>query len=475
MSSILDIATAKEKCQKFTPPNFVNTALDMADYIDGVVGKKILENSFGSGNFLIQIVKRYIRDGFAQRLSSEEISEKMSSDIMGVELDVDLFNRTIKELNSVIEEESLPPVKWSLFNADFLVHSFECLFDFIIGNPPYLSYKDLDLDNRKYIRDTFTTCKVGKFDYCYAFIEKSIGLLSPSGCLVQLVPGNIYKNVYANTLRTMMLEHISAIWEYPQKKVFEETLTSSSLFKYDNANNSEFVEYKNITENMTVKIPRHNLNGKWVFSLEEEELPQESVKRFGDYYRASAAVATLLNEAFVIDDKTAETLETQVVRPATSPKSIRNGKSEFIIFPYYYRDGKLFHYESDEFEKEYPCTTRHLNGYKENLNTRKKDKSAKWFEYGRSQALAHLNQRKMLLSTVITSKVELNILDPNTVPYSGIYIVALDNNHTLEYAKNLLESERFMRYIRGLGVNVSGKSKRITCEDINNYCFVEEG
>ena len=50
MKSILDIENNKEKCQKFTPLNIVENMLDIAGYTTDLVGKKVLENSFGSGN-----------------------------------------------------------------------------------------------------------------------------------------------------------------------------------------------------------------------------------------------------------------------------------------------------------------------------------------------------------------------------------------------------------------------------------------
>ena len=102
------------------------------------------------------------------------------------------------------------------------------------------------------------------------------------------------------------------------------------------------------------------------------------------------------------------------------------------------------------------------------------DPKAKWFEYGRSQALAHLYQNKLLLSTVVTNKVEIYELDDETIPYSGIYITVKDKNYDLNDALHLLMSEEFMEYVVSLGISVSGKSKRITCKDINNYEFMEE-
>jgi len=475
MSSVLDSTYAKGKCQKFTSPDFVETALDMALYKDMVVGKRVLEHSFGSGNFLKGIVLRYIKSGQSQGLSPDEISKKMSDDIVGIELDPFLFNRAIEELNHLTSEYGLPAVRWSLFNDDFLTCEFIHDFDFIIGNPPYLSYRDIGEENRKQIRQSFSSCKSGKFDYCYAFIEKSIGLLSTTGRLVQLVPSNIYKNVFAKDLRAMMLKHMSVIWEYPQKKIFGETLTSSSIFMYDNSDISDYFEYKNVTEEESFQVKRGDLSEKWVFHHEKCENHEAKKVKFGDHYNASIAVATLLNEAFiVVDQETVSRIEPRVIRPAASPSSLHRKKKEYIIFPYYYNEDTLYRYPYDEFEKEYPQAAKHLNRFRQKLDSRDHDKNAKWFEYGRSQALMHLNREKLLLSTVITSKVEVYYLDSDTIPYSGIYITAKDELYPLKHAKELLESEQFMTYVQGLGISISGKSKRITCKDINNFYYTEE-
>ena len=108
------------------------------------------------------------------------------------------------------------------------------------------------------------------------------------------------------------------------------------------------------------------------------------------------------------------------------------------------------------------------------MEERDADKTAHWFEYGRSQALAHLNQEKLLLSTVVTNKVEVYSLDNKTVPYSGIYVTVTDKQYSLEDARMILQSNQFLQYVQGLGISISGKSKRITCKDINNFTFVKE-
>ena len=181
MNSIIANEHNKKKCQKFTPINEVNDMLDLAGYTHGLLGKKVLEYSFGSGNIIKQIVKRYIVDALSRNVDVNSISAGLTADIYGVELDRQLCNQCICELNRIVNDYALPNVNWSFVCADALQWTAELKFDFIIGNPPYISYHDIDEANRNYIRQNFSTCKKGKFDYCYAFLEKGADLLAPDG------------------------------------------------------------------------------------------------------------------------------------------------------------------------------------------------------------------------------------------------------------------------------------------------------
>lgn len=472
MSSIFDNEKNKDKCQKFTPPEMVEIMLNLAGYTTNLIGHRILENSFGSGNILIAIVKRYIKSGRDLGLDSQMISNGLSTDIYGIELDEKLFLNCIEELDIIVEESGLPPVVWNLFNVDALTWRSEVFFDLVIGNPPYITYKEIDSDNKSRIKSNFSTCAIGKFDYCYAFIEAGVKLLNTNGKLVQLVPSNIYKNVFAEELRKLLQAHISLILDYPSQNIFKTALTSTSVFLYDKAYYEDFVLYKNMTDNYELQIPRISLVGKWMFGnilAEGEELV-----RFGDLFNASIVIATLLNEAYILKSEQIEDYEIEetIIRPTASPRSMRYKRKEFIIFPYQYVDNQLIRMEINMFQSNYPMTVQYLQSHIEKLNARKKDESTAWFEYGRSQALAHLNQEKLLMSTVVTNNVELYRLDVETIPYSGIYITVKDNNCTLDEAERILRSIEFLNYIKQVGISVSGKSIRITCKDINNFEFV---
>ena len=172
-------------------------------------------------------------------------------------------------------------------------------------------------------------------------------------------------------------------------------------------------------------IYKRTLSGKWTFDC--PVMKGKGKKRFGDCFKVSAPVATLLNEAFLIQDfqecgkwieKNGYLLEKNGLHPSASPKSKQSNTDTYIIFPYYYDQGGYHRYSEEEFSEKFPGIKSYLQQFKWKLLKRDVDEKCQWFEYGRSQALAHINQEKLLLSTLITGKVKYYRLDSETVPHS---------------------------------------------------------
>ena len=99
----------KKKCQKFTPLNKVDDMLDLAGYSRDLFGKKVLEYSFGSGNIIKQIVKRYVEDALTQNIDVNNISSGLSADIYGIELDPQLYDQCISDLNEIVRSYGISP------------------------------------------------------------------------------------------------------------------------------------------------------------------------------------------------------------------------------------------------------------------------------------------------------------------------------------------------------------------------------
>ena len=475
-------------CQVFTPPEIVKELLDWCDYKKNLYGKKIMENSCGDGHVLQEVVKRYIQDCLKNKFSKNKIRDGLNNDIYAIEFDLEQYNKCKNNLNVILNQYNIENISWdNIINNDTLRSKDIQKFDFVVGNPPYIKYKSLSIKDRKYIRKNYETCKKGKFDYCYAFIEKSINSLKNNGKMAYLIPSSIFKNVFAKDLRDYIKPHIVKIYDYTIMQLFgkdtndqgTDRLVSSIIMVIEKDSNKESIEYFDINKKEVINIDKTLLEEKWVFK--NRNVDNKNKKRFGDYFLASNTIATLYNDAYIIKEYDEDKdyiyptkggkIEKKILKDTISPKTFDKCKAEKIIFPYLYnKKNELIRYNTDEFENNFKGTCEYLRKFKKELENRKSDKNAKWFEYGRSQALKNNNKKKLLISTVITNEVKTKILPKNNIPYSGIYIIPIKNK-TLKEADKILKSKEFFDYIEGKGINASGKSLRITSKDINVYMF----
>ena len=111
-------------------------------------------------------------------------------------------------MDEVLKKNNINKVEWKVYNFDYLRWNEAIQFQFIIGNPPYITYSELKKDEQKYVKETFETCVKGKFDYCYAFIEKGIKSLAQDGKMAYLIPSSIFKTVFGFNLRNYMKPYI---------------------------------------------------------------------------------------------------------------------------------------------------------------------------------------------------------------------------------------------------------------------------
>lgn len=469
-----------KKCQVFTPENYVRELLDSVGYVHNLYGKRILENSCGDGNILVAIVQRYIDDCRANGLPRTKIKNGLEKDIYGIELDKEQYGKCIINLNEVLKRNDIGNVEWKIVNEDYLKWNAATQFQYIVGNPPYITYSELKEEEQIFVKNNFVTCVKGKFDYCYAFIEKSIKLLANDGKMSYLIPSSIYKTVFGYNLRAFMSPYIAKIKDYTQIKIFDKALVKSSIMVLDKQRRQEVLHYMNMSMGKEIEIPIEQLEEKWFFT-EENEAGQH---RFGDYFKVSHVVATLLNKAYVLPDGAYtevdngficgnHNIEREVVRNTETPRTLRYNKHEKIIFPYTYDENGLVRFADGKFEQLYPEAAAYLNEFREDLDKRQSDNNAKWYEYGRSQALSGLNTPKLLISTVMTNDVDVYELEEECIPYAGMYIVEKEDNneYTLTDAIRILRSNEFKKYVFKVGIPISGKSVRITSKDVENYLF----
>ena len=267
-------------------------------------------------------------------LSAKDISLGLSRDILGVDLDPGCCETCLLRLDELAQSEGICGVNWRILNIDALRMSFnEEVFDFVIGNPPYIYYRDMDVRTREFLKNGYEVCSEGMFDCYYAFFEQGVNALASGGKLCYLVPNNLFKNVFARKLRTKILPMLTMISDYKTKKLFN-ALTSSAVIVLEKGSTGDSFLYTDMDEGEECRIYKSSLSeaAKWVLPpINASEL--DTSITFGDKFHASSSVATLCNRAFLIDAAKAEfddeyviitgkgRIEKSIVREAVSPKS----------------------------------------------------------------------------------------------------------------------------------------------------------
>jgi hypothetical protein len=463
-----------------TPSFCVNKLLDMAYYRvgDDILGKKFLENSCGEGNIACAAVKRYIIKATAQKIDKISIRRMLERDFVFFEIDESVAGKCLGKLNALSSSYGVENVHWAFNVDDFLDSPINQTFDFIIGNPPYISYFDMPVWQREKYKKDFKTCAKGKFDICYAFLEKSVSLLSENGIVSYLIPNSLFKNSSGAEIRAICNPKLVSVAINFPKVIFKKVTISSSIIILSNS----------IFQKDTIDIfddghgkkafPKAMIQGKWSFL--NNGSPKRKQTRFGDFFDVFISPVTQLNSAYVFEDNRKNEsdpliipsisveIENGIIRPAASPCSEKKKQKKAIIYPY---DQNGSPYSEDFLKINFPKAFSYLLSKKTDLEGRDKDDRAKWFEFGRNQGLKKINCRKLLVSTIITKKVHVFELNKLIVPFSGVVITASKKDFPLWKARAILSSKRFFRYVQSVGIESNGRSRRISSRDISDFRF----
>lgn len=463
---IKPINMQRKKYQVFTPESVVEKMLDFLGYNgELIINKKIIDISCGDGAFLVSAAERLIAECKNKNLATKEIMEKCSQNICGIEIETEYYKKCIKRLNEVIKKHFKKLcIKWkNVNNGDGLLHS-EGNYDFVVGNPPYISYKDISSEQKEYLRNNFLSCKQYRFDYSFAFIEKSLNILSDQGKGCIISPINMYRIKSGIGIKELIRPYLDIIVDVTEDNIFPRVLTNPviSVFSKTKKTNEIILLKRDLAPR---KLPRET------FENDINLFINVGSRRFGDYFSVHNGVATLYNEAFIVNSDS--DLESEVLMNARSPKFSRFNLDKKIIFPYLFSNGTINKIDEKEFFKKYPKAYLHLLNYKTELLNRKSSPNTSWFEYGRSQAIADMQKPKIMIPAIMSKNVMPVMLDKNDVVFAGFYVVEKDpTNHPLSEAFEILSNTKELYgYIKHSGVKMNGGSFRYSPKALEDFKF----
>jgi TaqI-like C-terminal specificity domain/Eco57I restriction-modification methylase len=212
IATLAETGSSQDRGAVFTRVEVVEFILDISGYTadQPLYKKRLLEPSFGSGDFLLPIIKRLLT---AWRAAEGTLSaiEDLSEAIRAVELHQKSFNSTRLAVIDLLKHEGLDErtaldlAECWLFQGDFLLTPLKSQFDFAVGNPPYVRQELIPATLLVEYRSRYPTI-YDRADLYIPFIEQSLRLLSLGGCLGFICANRWMKNRYGGPLRGLISE-----------------------------------------------------------------------------------------------------------------------------------------------------------------------------------------------------------------------------------------------------------------------------
>ena len=197
----------------FTRTEVVNFILDLTGYTnDQPLHKmRLLEPSFGGGDFLLPVIERLIAAWRTSKPIGSALDD-LGEAIRAVELHRETFLGTYRAVVTLLQREGLSREdascladRW-LTQGDFLLGPLSGKFDFVVGNPPYVRQELIPAPLLAEYRHRYRTM-YDRADIYIPFIERSLSALSNNGSLGFICADRWMKNRYGGPLRGLVSEN----------------------------------------------------------------------------------------------------------------------------------------------------------------------------------------------------------------------------------------------------------------------------
>lgn len=201
----------KERGAIYTRRETVEFILDLAGYTADkpLYKSRLLEPSFGNGDFLLVAVERLLNAYFKNQHEDSAIYNNLADAIRAVEVDHATCTKTSEKLKQLLTKlgislkDAEQLVSAWIMQGDFLLMEMPHRFTFAVGNPPYVRQELIPDELMAKYRHRFETI-YDRADLYVPFLEHSLNLLESGGTLGFICADRWMKNRYGGPLRGMV-------------------------------------------------------------------------------------------------------------------------------------------------------------------------------------------------------------------------------------------------------------------------------
>ncbi len=389
---IIPLKLKKKYGQVYTPGTTIESMVDeIVDEYDFIKNPKIkyLDPACGSGYFLIALYKKlktiyneneeyFLRNN---NIQAEDIDRHIiENNIMGYDIDGFSCLLTTVGLNIAGKKMCCPDVR----NEDYLFSELGEKVQFIIGNPPYIGHKNLELEYKKDLNNKYFVYK-DKSDISYCFFEKGFDDLNNSGKLIFITSRYFLEADNADVLRKYINSNygISRIVDYSGITLFKNTGVSPVIISLVKSMAVKKIEITNIANNTSFQVNGKDLDEKpWrLIAGDIEKIYTKIMSRtddiIRDHFKINQGIITGLDKAFVVNRDMIEEykLEEELLVSWIKGSALRQYEIKD-------KKGLKLIYTNNIEIKDYPNTMKYLEHFKERLEKRRECQRGyrRWFD-----------------------------------------------------------------------------------------------
>lgn len=448
----------------FTSPRVVRFMLDLIGYTSDkdLSAYKVLEPSFGHGDFLIEIQNRLIQSAKKFNFDASEI---MSKNIYGCEIDSDKYDKCIYVLR--LGMPNFIPL--NLKTEDFLFSLWDTQFDFIIGNPPYIRYENIPQEVRNLYKNKFYTFHY-RSDLYVLFYEHCLRNLSVNGRHCFICSNRWLKNEYGKKLRALISSsyNLEYIIDVENLDAFGESVLAYPLITLiSNARGDKNVKLAHINDLSELDKPMSTIQ-KTLASLEnwDDLFLSDKVRQFSTIeqqgFKIGIGVATGADKIFISKDLE-DYVEKELLMPLVNAKDLTGNefiwKGLYILNPYK-PNGSIINLD------KYPKAKQYLEQFKPILSKRHIVKNGRiWYSLIDKIKPELINLPKILLPDI--SGNNIIFIDKGAFyPAHNIYYIIGRPLEELELLAAILMSKFVRTQIESISNKMNGGFPRWQSQSI---------
>ena len=276
-------------------------------------------------------------------------------------------------------------------------------YDVVIGNPPYIRWKNLEAELKEELEqnDLWNRYFNSLCDYLFIFILKSIEHLNENGELIFICTEYWMNTTHSITLRNYMCAngYFEEIYHFKETPLFEKVTASFVVFKFikSKKKRESIILHKYNKEKglptieellskscfESISIPHFKENNRWILATEEVQnklthfesaCKRENISnadtyyhKIGDFCDIGNGMVSGLDAAFQIEEKESfEPDEKKALIKVLKAKDLQPYKSISISHYIFIQEN----ISEDEFKLKYPNFTQHFEPYLEKLKKR---------------------------------------------------------------------------------------------------------